>query len=233
MKILNTKLLFLLIPLFWGCQNATPKKPMVETIEKNIVEKPKTKTPYDLAIESVEAAKIRLKKSKFGSSILYDSIPAILRGTTIDNIVFTDVNNNKIDLSAQNKPIFIQVSTSPSIPNKTEIPAINQLAFEYKDDVKFILIACSGVERYNRAKEHYDEGISVITSEEFDCQASINVQGFKHVTGYPFHYFLDKELKIINCGLGDYYESPERYADYREKIYNTIKTDLDALLKKN
>jgi len=239
MKYFKITLLLFLIPFIYCCKNTAGDKQEIDDNNTSLKTETISNPSIDSIFELIETTKIKASKafesdknSIIGNSLIHDTIPSILRGTIIDNITFKDSNKKPIDLSALDRPIFIQVSSTHSNIYRTEIPVINQLAEEFEGEIEFIILLCDGVEEYEKRKNDYYEGISIITTEDRNCDSSIVIQGFKHAMGYPYNYYLTKDLEIINCEIGDLeYKSSETYTEYRKRIYNKVKPNLEQLIE--
>ncbi len=222
------------------CKNSTKDTNDTENKILNLPPLTETQSSIDSVLELVKQTKFNADQefkrdidSQVGHSLWRDSIPSILKENSINNILFTGANKELIDLSTVKKPIFIQVSSTHSNVYKTELPVTNRLAEEYKNDIKFIVLLCDGIEKYNKKKDDYYEGISIVTTKDINCDSNINIQGFKHLTGYPFNYYLSEDLEIINCEIGDLeYDNSETYAEYRQRIYEMVKGNLELLIEK-
>src|SRR5688500_5109113 len=67
-----------------------------------------------------------------------DSIQALIVNTYIKEYSFTSLEGPVFETAKQSKPLFLQVTASWCVPCRAEIPALNQVAEKYRDQVDFV-----------------------------------------------------------------------------------------------
>lgn len=163
-----------------------------------------------------------------GRSYMFDSINLCVIQQNIKHITFTDIENRDIRLADINTPIILIVSASWCAPCKAEIPAINQLAKDYKDRLKLIMFFQDQKEKVIGMREDYASEVILIPSTiKSEKNNWVESEGFKHFLGYPSSYFLDSDGNINLLKRGAVVPSeniPKEYADSLN--YNNLEKNI-------
>ncbi|NNF35460.1 MAG: TlpA family protein disulfide reductase [Saprospiraceae bacterium] len=133
----------------------------------------------------------------------YDEIRGLITGTYIDDLVLHDIDDNQYQLSSFDKPIFFHVTASWCAPCQSEKPALKDLVEKYHNQVVFISVFWDGQEGVAKMRNDYhDEMILIPSRIKHKGPNEAMIPGFRHILGFPFTFFAQKDRKIIKVSLG-------------------------------
>jgi len=134
---------------------------------------------------------------------LFDSlVQNILVGSKFDDYSFKSVNSKKVKLSQLKKPVFIITYASWCVINKGEIPALNKIAKDYKDDIQLIVVFWDTKNNMKKIARQFNNNIKVCYANESYKNDAKAVSTLKHTLGFPTSYFLNSELDVIDIKRG-------------------------------
>lgn len=147
-----------------------------------------------------------------------DSIDVLVKNSFLENYKFTAVDSSVFDMSKTKKPLFLQVTASWCAPCKAEIPALNKVVKKYKDKVDFVLLFWDSQKDLKRLAPEYNPNIVLVPSDKkSDEPTTIEISGFRHITGFPTNYLVSTNNEIINYTSGAVvpgtYKNPETDED--------------------
>lgn len=173
-----------------------------------------------------------------------DSIKQLIIKSYISNYEFKTIHNIKYKTKNRNKPLFLQVTASWCAPCKFEISSLNKIAEKYSDKVDFVLLFWDNQEELKTFANSYNENIHLVPSERKEEEpTTINISGFKHITGYPTNYLISRKNQIINYSTGA--AVPMSYVDEtgeehsisedqaNKENFNRLESEVKELLKKS
>jgi len=132
-----------------------------------------------------------------------DSIKAIIVGSYIEEHNFIAFDSTTFTTSNRNKPLFLQITASWCKPCKAEIPALNKIVKKYQDRVDFALIFWDNHKQLSEFAEDYNPEITLIPStEKQEETTTIDLEGFRHIMGFPTNYLINSNNRIINFSQG-------------------------------
>lgn len=133
------------------------------------------------------------------AEFLFDSlVKYCLKGSYLDNFVVRDLNKKQIRLDGFKKPVYLVTKASWLVPTDGEIPALNGLADQYKEQIDFVVLFW---DNYNSAKElskKYHKSINVLYVDELSNQSNYVIRNMKHALGFPTAFLLNPQKKIID-----------------------------------
>lgn len=133
------------------------------------------------------------------AEFLFDSlVKNCLKGSYFDNFVVRDLNKKQVRLEGFTKPLYLVTKASWLVPSEGEIPALNKLAAQYREQIDFVVLYW---DNYGAAKEHsrkYHRSIKVLYVDELSNQSNYVIRNMKHALGFPTAFLLDAEKKIID-----------------------------------
>ncbi len=174
-----------------------------------------------------------------------DSIKALIIDSYIENHKFINIDSSTYSTSNnRKKPLFLQVTASWCAPCKAEIPALNKIVEKYDDKVDFVLLFWDLKSDLLKFSDEYDKNIVLVPSPEQQNEpTTIEISGFRHITGFPTNYLITSNNKIINYSQGAVIpyngtnpETGEEIAITQEDAdkfnYERLEKEVEELLKK-
>lgn len=172
----------------------------------------------------------------------YDSINYVTNGSYIKDYTFETYDNKTYKTSKLKKPLFLMTSASWCKPCRVEVPALNKVVEEYYEQVDFVVLFWDKLESLKRLAPDYNEKIYLVPSKNSGSNmTTLDINGFRHITGYPKTYLISTENRIVENFGGA--AVPQTYTDEngKEKIitskdafdmnYKTLKNEVKKLLK--
>nr|WP_262897563.1 thioredoxin family protein [Rufibacter roseolus] len=139
-----------------------------------------------------------------------DSIKAVIVNTYIKEHRFTALNGSAFETANQDNPMFLQVTASWCVPCRAEIPALNQIAEKYQDQVDFVLLFQDPADRLTTLSKEYNPTITLVPSNKVVSDPNtIDIAGFRHTMGFPSTYLITPENQVINFTQGA--QAPRTY----------------------
>lgn len=130
---------------------------------------------------------------------LFDSlVKTKLVGTKFDDFNIKVYKEKNIKLNRINKPIFIITYASWCVIPKGEIPALNILAKEHRDDLQFIVIFWDKKNDIKKIASKFNDNIKVCYANEYYAKDSHIVATIKHTLGFPTSIFVDENKRVVN-----------------------------------
>lgn len=130
---------------------------------------------------------------------LFDSLVQYkLAGTQFDNFTIKSYNSKKVELNKITKPVFIITYASWCVLNKGEIPALNKLAKEHRNEIEFIVLFWDKKCNIKKIASQFNSNIKVCyANESYDNDSRI-VSTLKHTLGFPTSFFIDENKKVVS-----------------------------------
>jgi len=154
-----------------------------------------------------------------GTSV--EEVTECIKGTTLLNYDFTDINGKTISTDKIKKPIVLVAAATWSGPFWGGMPALNQIVDENKDKIEFIMIFWDKEDRIKKMAHKINENIALIPAREGDKveKGNLDISGFIHkIPNYPTGYLIGKDKKIIDVASGAASPTKERKWDEVNKI---------------
>ncbi len=131
---------------------------------------------------------------------LFDSFTSdFLIGSYMDNFRVYNLKKKEIHLYDFKKPVFLITYSSWCIPGKGEIPALNKLAQQYKDQIDFVVLYWDTFSKTRELSEQFNSAVNVVYVDENQNNGAYVVKQLKHSLGLPTCFLLSgtKEIKEI------------------------------------
>jgi thiol-disulfide isomerase/thioredoxin len=130
---------------------------------------------------------------------LFDSlVKTKLIGTKFDDFNLKVYNEKNVKINRINKPIFILTYASWCVIPKGEIPALNILAKEHRNDLQFIVVFWDKKKDLKSIAYKFNSHIKVCYANEYYSKDSHIVATIKHTLGFPTSIFIDENKNVIN-----------------------------------
>lgn len=157
------------------------------------------------------------------AEFLFDSLVQYgLKGSFMDNFLFTRLNNKPVNLYDLEKPVYLITYASWCITTKGEIPALNQLAEKYSDRIDFVILFWDSKKTTKKAAKAYNKHIKIVYVDELNNKDAFVVSRLKHSLGLPTTFLLDKNKQILDIRRGVSHSYDKSLQESIDANYNSI-----------
>lgn len=133
------------------------------------------------------------------ASFLFDSlVNHCLKGSYLDNFRVHNLKKDDVFLNDFQKPVFLRTYASWLVPSEGEVPALNELAKEYKNDIQIVVLFWDKHEVTRELAKKYHRNITVLYVDELQNESSGVIRTMKHSLGFPTTFLLNRNKKIID-----------------------------------
>lgn len=130
---------------------------------------------------------------------LFDSlVKTKLIGTKFDDFSLKVYKEKNVKINRISKPIFIITYASWCVIPKGEIPALNILAKEHRNDLQFIVVFWDKKNDLKNIANKFNDHIKVCYANEYYSKDSHIVATIKHTLGFPTSIFIDENKNVVN-----------------------------------
>lgn len=208
-KIPHLFLLFLVIPIF--AQQEENKTFFTEALGLHL---PKYKIKSEDAYAHRDYAEgVRL----FDSLVEYG-----LNGSFMNDFHFNKLNSKEISLYDFKKPVYLITYASWCVSTKGEVPAINELANKYSDEIDFVILYWDDQKTTKKIAKSYNKNINVVYVNELNNRNAHVVSQLKHSLGLPTTFLIDKDKKILDIRRGVTHSFNKSFEESFDLNYNSI-----------
>lgn len=192
-------LLLLASPLSQA-QDVVPDNLFSQAIEKNIKK-------YQL-----ESDMAYLNQDYDRADFLWDSlIQHVVKGTTLDNFKVRKRSGRIVELNQFEKPVFLMTYASWCTPGVGEVPALNEIAELYNEEIDFVVLYWDRRKDARRNTREYNKYINVVYVDETENKYNHIIEKMKHSVGFPTCFFMDEDKKLIEVRRGVFHPYHETY----------------------
>ena len=212
---------FLLIPTFWAFSQEEENK--IFFSEAIAMHLPK----YEIK------AKEAYRQRNFDEAQrLYDSLVDYgLAGTYMNNFKFNNLKTDRIPLYSFKKPVYLITYASWCIQSKGELPALNKLAEDYKNQIDFVVVFWDDKPTTTKEAKKYSDHITILFINEQKNKDAFVISNLKHSLGLPTVFLLDKDKKVLDVRRGVTHPYGESMENSYEMNYNKIHKGIVDLLE--
>lgn len=133
------------------------------------------------------------------ANFLFDSlIDYGLKGSRLDNFQVKDLKKKWVSLDEFEKPVYLTTNASWIVPTEGEIPALNELAEKYGDEVDFVILFWDKHSTTKELSKKYHKNIRILYVDESQNNSSYVIRMMKHSLGFPTSFLLNKDKNIID-----------------------------------
>ncbi|WP_373056022.1 TlpA family protein disulfide reductase [Zunongwangia sp. H14] len=164
-------------------------------------------------------------------SFLFDSlVNNCLRYTFMDNFKFYRLNQKPVHLYDYKKPVYLITYASWCVPEKGEIPAINELAEKYRDKVKFVVLFWDKAGTARKLSEEFNKKVSVVYIDESQNSDPFVIQNLKHSLGLPTCFLISENKQIMDIRRSIFlpYNTPQKVS--YERNYESMEEGISSHL---
>lgn len=141
-----------------------------------------------------------------------------LEGSYMDNFKFQNLKRKQVQLYDYEKPVFLITYSSWCIPGKGEIPALNDLASQYRDQIDFVVLFWDSREKAKEMAKQFSDNISVVYVDERENNGAYVVKQLKHSLGLPTCFLLSDDKKIM---------------EIRRSVFPALQTEAEEAYREN
>ncbi len=141
-----------------------------------------------------------------------------LEGSYMDNFKFRNLKKKEVQLYDYAKPVFLITYASWCVPGKGEIPALNELAAQFKNEIDFVILFWDKREKAKELAQQFSQNISIVYVDETENNGAYVVKQLKHSLGLPTCFLISEEKKIM---------------EIRRSVFTSLHTDPDTAYREN
>lgn len=165
------------------------------------------------------------------AEFLFDSLVTNhLSGTYMDNFSVYPLKGDPILLRDYEKPIFLITYASWCVPGIGEIPALNDLADRFHDQIDFVVLFWDNKEKLKEKVKEYNNNIHLVHIDEKTNQDSYIINKLKHALGFPMMYFMDGNKKILDIRKIVTHHSSETLSNSYNIHFNSLSKGVSLLI---
>ncbi len=133
------------------------------------------------------------------ADFLYDSlVQNVILKTYLDNFKVNKCSGKEIEMSKFKKPMILLSTASWCTPSSGTIPALNEIAHTFGDNIDFVVLYWDTKENAKKASKEFNKNIQIVYVDELENKGAAVVKDMKHSLGLPTCFLLDENKKIID-----------------------------------
>ncbi len=166
------------------------------------------------------------------AEFLFDSLVTNhLNGTYMDNFSVYPLKGEAISLEEDyEKPLFLITFASWCVPGIGEIPALNDLADRFHDQIDFVVLFWDNKEKLKEKAKEYSQNVQLVHIDEKTNQDSYIINKLKHALGFPMMYFMDSDKKILDIRKTAAHHSSETLNNSYSIHFNSLSKGVSLLV---
>ena len=170
-----------------------------------------------------KSEKAYYKKDYKEATRLFDSLVTYgLNGSYMNNFQFNQLDSKEVSLYDFKKPTYLITYASWCVSTEGEIPAINELANKYKEEIDFVILFWDDQKTTKKMAKSYNKNIRVLYVNELNNNGAYVVAQLKHSLGLPTTFLLDKDKKILDIRRGVTHSFNKSFEESFDLNYNSI-----------
>ncbi len=154
---------------------------------------------------------------------LFDSLVEYgLNGSYMNDFQFNQLNKKEVSLYDFKKPTYLITYASWCVSTEGEIPAINELANKYSDEVDFVILFWDDQKTTKKMAKSYNKNIRVLYVNELNNRDAHVVSQLKHSLGLPTTFLLNKDKMILDIRRGVTHALNKSFEESFDLNYNSM-----------
>lgn len=179
-----------------------------------------------------EARRAYRTKNEERAEFLFDSlVKNVVNGSLMDKFKVRKFSGRRIDLHKFEKPTYLITYASWCVPNHAEIPALNDIADKFHNEIDFVVLFWGSKKKIRKFKRKYNKRINVLYVDEKENKNDFAIKIMKHSVGFPTSFFISSEKKILDVRRNHLDNYSEEYAASYNANFQSFMSGV-ALLKK-
>jgi thiol-disulfide isomerase/thioredoxin len=169
-----------------------------------------------------------------GKNLFDTLVKTKLIGTKFDDFSLKVYKEKNVKINRISKPIFIITYASWCVIPKGEIPALNILAKEHRDDMQIIVVFWDKKSDLKSIAYKFSDNIKVCYANEYYAKDSHIVATIKHTLGFPTSIFVDENKYVVD--IKHFENKTKLKTPVKEAIiasYNYFSKDINENLMKS
>lgn len=163
---------------------------------------------------------------------LFDSlVNNVIKGSRMDNFQVHKKNGRLIHFDRFQKPLFIITYSSWYPLKEGEIKALNQIAKEYRKDIKFIALFWENRIETKRISKKFSRNVEVLYADEGANSSDGIIKSVKYSLGVPTAIFTDSDRVILDVGRLPANVLKEEIEESFNRKYSYFKSGVETILK--
>ncbi len=165
------------------------------------------------------------------AEFLFDSlVKHVINGSYFDDFTVKKTSGRKVQFSKFEKPVFLMTYASWCTPGSGEIPALNEIAKQHKDEIDFVILFWDKKKEVKKVAREYDRSVTILYVDELDNKNCHIIRTLKHSLGFPTSFFLDSNKKILDVRRGVLHHYNESYSTSYSLNYESFRNGISLLL---
>jgi thiol-disulfide isomerase/thioredoxin len=180
----------------------------------------------------VESRRAYRTRDEERAQFLFDSlVNNVVNGTLLDNFKVRKFSGRKTTLHKFKKPIYLITYASWCVPNAGEIPAFNDIAKKYFDEIDFVVLFWGSKRKIRKFKRKYDKRVHILYVDEKENRNDFAIRIMKHSVGFPTSFFISSEKNILDVRRNHLDKYDKEYTSSYNANYQSYMSGV-SLLKK-
>lgn len=168
-----------------------------------------------------------IKRAEF----LFDSlVNNCFKGSYLDSFKVRNLKGEKVSLENFKKPVFLITYASWIVPSEGEIPALNQLAAKYREEIDFVILFWDSLEETKKLSDRYHASIDIFYVDETENHSSHIVRTMKHSLGLPTYFLLSPGQKILDIRRGAIHPYGIKFEKSFNLLHKSFSSGISVLL---
>jgi thiol-disulfide isomerase/thioredoxin len=161
---------------------------------------------------------------------LFDSlINNVVNNSYLDNFKVKKISGRLVELYDFEKPVFLMTYASWCTPGVGEIPALNELADNYHDEIDFVILFWDSKKKVRKKARDYSNNFTILYVDEQENTNDHIVETMKHSLGFPTTFFIDQSKKIVDVRRGVLHPYNEEFNVSYNLNYNAFLNGISLL----
>lgn len=177
-----------------------------------------------------EAKKAYASKNLERANFLFDSlVENVVNGTYMDNFKVRKFSGRKMELYSFKKPTYLITYASWCVPGIGEVPAFNDVADRYHDEMDFVVLFWGSRKKIRKIKRKYSRNVKVLYVDEKENRNDFTIRTMKHSLGFPTTFIIDKDKQILDVRRNFLHHYSENYTSSYNSNYQSFTSGVSLL----